>query len=238
MKMEQMYHLIKAVADVTGVYEIIVIGSQSILGSFPNAHPKLVSSKEGDFIPILSPEQLLQYDNQHYLDLIEGSLGEFTPFQKKYDVFADGCEFNTATLPIGWKDRLIEVQDKGTDLRIAKFLDPHDLAVSKLVAHREKDTDFLKVMYEENMLHTRTLKDRLDAVPSLDIKKKEYLHAWIDNQQKLRLQRLMEKPSLDTIGDAYTQDPKNIYASHGNNIAKEISQSGLDEKSKTTRIKP
>ena len=51
MKREDLEHLIRAAASVTGDNEIIVIGSQAILGAVPDAAGRLVTSMEADMYP-------------------------------------------------------------------------------------------------------------------------------------------------------------------------------------------
>ncbi len=45
----------------------------------------------------------------------------------------------TAVLPAGWRERLVTLRTPGTRPGQGLCLEPHDLVVSKLVAHREKD---------------------------------------------------------------------------------------------------
>ena len=205
MKIGDLFHLVRAVTTSINVYEVIVIGSQSILGSYPNAHKDLLKSDEADFIPILSPEQLMAYDTQHYSDLIEGGFGKNSRFEKAFGVYADGCDFTTASLPIDWKDRLIPVQNEETDLKIALFLDPYDLAVAKIIAFREKDVNFVKTMYDEDMLISKVLKERLATVPNIEQARKDKLNIWIDNQEKIKLHRLMKKSATLVLDDVNIQ---------------------------------
>ena len=51
----------------------------------------------------------------------------------------------------------MKLQNKNTDSKIGYCLSPHDLAIAKLVAWREKDIDFLKVMAEHNIINQDTL---------------------------------------------------------------------------------
>lgn len=48
MTREQLEHVIRAAAAITGDNEIIVIGSTSILGQFPNAPAEMLGSIEAD----------------------------------------------------------------------------------------------------------------------------------------------------------------------------------------------
>ena len=59
-------HLIRAAADIANDQDIIVIGSQAILGQFPNAPPSMRVSAEADLYPLHHPERA---------DLIDGSIG-------------------------------------------------------------------------------------------------------------------------------------------------------------------
>jgi hypothetical protein len=47
---EAFEHVIKAAADIVND-EIVVVGSQSVLGNFPNAPPSLLRSQEVDLYP-------------------------------------------------------------------------------------------------------------------------------------------------------------------------------------------
>ncbi len=72
-------------------------------------------------------------------ELIEGSLGELSPFHQSFGYHADGVSSNTAILPRGWEQRLTSLSNENTGGAIGWCLDPHDLAISKLAARREKD---------------------------------------------------------------------------------------------------
>jgi hypothetical protein len=63
----------------------------------------------------------------------------------------------TATLPAGWEDRLIKIQNENTDLKIGYCLEPHDLAASKLVAGREKDGPFVETLLSHGLVNRATL---------------------------------------------------------------------------------
>jgi hypothetical protein len=57
----------------------------------------------------------------------------------------------TATLPAGWQERLIPLRNENTGGAIGWCLEVHDLAASKLVAGREKDLEFVRVLLREKM---------------------------------------------------------------------------------------
>ena len=48
MTRQELEHIIRAAADVTNEKELIIIGSQAILGQYPNAPEELLISMEAD----------------------------------------------------------------------------------------------------------------------------------------------------------------------------------------------
>jgi hypothetical protein len=66
-----------------------------------------------------------------------------------------------ATLPEGWDERAVKVQNKNTRDFIGWCIEAHDLAASKLVAFREKDREFVRVLLVEKMVTPRKLTTRI-----------------------------------------------------------------------------
>ena len=56
MQRQQLEHLIRAAAAITDQYEIVIVGSQSILGAIPNAPEGLLQSMEADLYPLKRPD--------------------------------------------------------------------------------------------------------------------------------------------------------------------------------------
>jgi hypothetical protein len=64
----------------------------------------------------------------------------------------------TAVLPEGWPERLVPVPTpSGTGL----CLEPHDLVISKYVAGREKDRDYVRAAIRHRLVDPRVLLERL-----------------------------------------------------------------------------
>ena len=143
MKRHELEHLIRAAGAITGAEEIIVIGSQAILGARPDAPDSLLRSREADLFTLRDAKDA---------DLIDGSIGEGSPFHETFGYYAQGVWLDTAILPDGWQERLIEICNQNTRHVTARCLEPHDLAVSKLVAGREKDRLFLLEMLRHLMI--------------------------------------------------------------------------------------
>ena len=133
MRRSELEHLIRAAADISDDNEIVIIGSQSVLGQFPDAPAELCVSMEADVYPRNHPERW---------DVIDGSIGELSPFHATFGYYAQGVEETTAVLPDGWKARLIPVRNENTRGATGLCLEVHDLLISKYVAGREKDHRF------------------------------------------------------------------------------------------------
>ena len=173
MKRKELEHLIRAAAAITDQYEIVVVGSQSILGAVPNAPDALLMSMEADVYPLHRPE---------LADLIDGAIGEMSPFHECFGYYAQGVGPETAVLPTGWETRLVKVQNQNTDLKIGYCLEPHDLAASKLAAGREKDWAFVATMLQHGIAHAATLQERIAALP-LPAERQELLQRWVAAQK-------------------------------------------------------
>ncbi len=155
MKRHELEHLIRAAGAITGAEEIIVVGSQSILGARPDSPDFLLRSCEADMFTLRDPKDA---------DLIDGSIGEGSPFHETFGYYAQGVWLDTATLPAGWADRLVRIRNENTRNVTALCLEPHDLAVSKLVAGREKDREFIGEMHRHRMLDSNIILNRIDGL--------------------------------------------------------------------------
>ena len=153
MKRMDLEHIIRASAEIASDDEIVVIGSQAILGSFPDAPAELLVSMEADVYPKNRPERS---------DLIDGSIGEGSPFHETYGYYAQGVDETTAILPRGWRERLVAVRNENTRGKTGWCLEPHDLGVSKAIAGREKDLLFLQGAARHRLVARERLLARLE----------------------------------------------------------------------------
>jgi Nucleotidyltransferase of unknown function (DUF6036) len=152
MKRSELEHLIRAAGAIANDREIVVVGSQAILGQFPNAPSPLVMSAEADLFPLHHPE---------LADLIDGSIGEGSSFHELFGYYAQGVGERTAVLPSGWRDRLIRIENPNTEGVTGLCLEVHDLAISKHVASREKDLEFTRELARHGMTDSKILLKRL-----------------------------------------------------------------------------
>ena len=98
-------HIIRAAGMIADVEDLVVIGSQAVLGEFPDAPAELLVSNEADVFPADHPERS---------DLIDATIGEGSPFQRSFGYQAHGVDERTAILPKWWRDRLILATGENT----------------------------------------------------------------------------------------------------------------------------
>src|SRR5262245_25289775 len=130
----QLEHIIRAAAVITDDGDLIVVGSQSVLGLYPNAPAECLVSREADVYTRNHPDRA---------DLIDATIGEDSPFDRTYGYYAHGVGPETSILPRGWEERLVLVSNQNTLGYRGWCLDVHDLAIAKLAAGREKDMAFV-----------------------------------------------------------------------------------------------
>jgi hypothetical protein len=169
MTFEQLEHAIRAACDVAEDPEVIVIGSQAILGTDPDAHEDLRQSIEADIAPKNKPESV---------DQIDGSLGEGSQFHETHGFYVHGISIAAAKLPAGWQERMLKVSTQNTDGKIGWCLEGHDLAASKLVAFRNKDRDFVRVLLRERYVSAPELLHRIGEL-ELEEQTRHRLVTWI-----------------------------------------------------------
>ncbi len=172
MTREQLEHIIRAAGSITGEQRLIIIGSQSILGSFPDAPATLRVSMEVDAFPENDPGKW---------ELIDGCIGELSPFHETFGYYAHGVEPETALLPKKWHDRLVPVYSPATYGCTGLCLSPADLAISKLLAGREKDFAFVQTMLTEKLVSLTDIHLLADE---------------LDNDARLRLSNALDRLDL------------------------------------------
>ena len=152
MQRSELEHVIRASSEIAGDDELIVIGSQAILGQFPDAPAKLLMSMEADVYPKNLPE---------LAEKIDGAIGEGSQFHATHGYYAQGVGPETAVLPSGWKGRLLPLKNENTNGNTGLCLEVHDLAISKLVANRPKDKEFVSILVQHEMISHGTMRERL-----------------------------------------------------------------------------
>ena len=156
MTRDALEHLLRAAAALTNERDFVVIGSQAVLGQFPSAPDALLVSAEADLYPRDAIEKS---------DVIDGAIGELSQFHETFGYYAHAVDDTTAVLPGGWQERLVPLHNENTGGATGWCLEVHDLASSKLVASRERDRAFVRVLLEEHLVDPAVLDQRMRQLP-------------------------------------------------------------------------
>jgi hypothetical protein len=184
MQRHELEHIIRAAATITNRYEIVVVGSQSLLGAVPHPPAQCTVSMEADVFAL---------DAEELSDLIDGAIGEGSPFHETFGYYAQGVDSTTSKLPTGWKSRLVRIQSNDTNDRVGYCLDPTDLFLAKCVANREKDRDFNRVLLAHGIVSLEVAVQRASELP-------------IDDEGKRRVVALAGRLSGEAFPDGDASD--------------------------------
>ena len=152
MKRDELEHVLRAAGAITGVSTWVIVGSQAILGAVPNAPLELLVSQEVD---------LYAPDNEYASDLVDGSIGEKSPFHETFGYYGHGIGPETAVLPSRWRERAVTIESPATSGVTGICPHPTDLAISKIAAWREKDRDFVRALLRHRIVQLDALRARL-----------------------------------------------------------------------------
>jgi hypothetical protein len=166
MKKQQVDHVLRAAGRITGEKQFIIIGSQSLHGKHPDLPDQILASAEVDLIASRAT------DRTDWLN----EIGADSPFHASFGYYADPVDETTARLPRGWKGRLVHLSPGDTDGVKGLCLDPHDLAIAKYFARREKDRTFTRELARRGIVTRQRLLALLDKT-SLEDDDRKRMHA-------------------------------------------------------------
>ena len=168
----QLEHLVRAASDVTGITDLLVVGSQAILGSFGDWQlpAAAIASVEAD---IAVDKELaraeLAVDETALADAIDGALGEGSQFHRTYGYYAQGVEAITATLTPGWRGRLVPVVCETPRGPVVGWcLSAPDVWVAKAAAGRPKDFEFCGALAGAGLVEKQACAERIESLAGVD----------------------------------------------------------------------
>ena len=153
MNLAALQHLARAAQVLADDRQIVVIGSASLLASFPELGADgglLATTFDGDlcFRPF----------DEATGNILNEALCEAGAFHLRYGYYADIVRPEILDiLPAGWDVRLRPVPG----LENAVALDPHDLAIAKLFAGRPKDLNLIRALLATGRLEAQRVTERL-----------------------------------------------------------------------------
>jgi hypothetical protein len=165
--------LLRAASRIAGDRDVIVIGSQAILGTYPDAAlpAEAIGSIEADVCFFDDIDEVKS-------DRVDGAIGELSSFHETFGVYAQGVSVATAVLGPGWRDRIVVYENSKTLPGRGLCLEAHDLVGAKLAVGREKDFEFAESLIRESLIDVSVLLRRIDALP-LEPSIKERRTTWL-----------------------------------------------------------
>ena len=143
---------------ITGIELPIIVGSQSLFGTTTHVPDIVKGSIECDFL-------LLAVGQNAFLEVM-AQVGFASEFQEINGYHADALGLATVVLPPGWRERLVPLYDPSGGIR-AYCLDVLDTCVSKLIAGRDKDFEFVKALLESELIRLDQFLERADLIREL-----------------------------------------------------------------------
>lgn len=189
MKHVELAHVLRAAAGITNQKRFLVLGSKAVLGSISEDQ----ATRLGEAFHLSIEADIVPLDRPDLTELIDGSIGEGSPFQAEFGYYADGVDVHVATLPEGWEARLVPF-DAGNGVT-GLCLEPHDLLASKLEAGRSKDESFILDVLGLGIVDQGTLDRRIALLPVTE-ERRQTLHERIEAFFAARDERADNEPSI------------------------------------------
>ena len=128
MKRPDVAHILRAARSLTN--EFVLVGGQAAHVSIADLPPVMEQSGELDIYPL---------HRRELAEVIDGAIGEGSPFHAAFGYYAQGVGPETAKLPRGWRDRALRMSEPMTEGATGIAPEINDTCASKLVAMRGKD---------------------------------------------------------------------------------------------------
>jgi len=230
MKKQQVDHVLRAAGRITGEKQFIIIGSQSLHGKYPDLADEILTSFEVDLIASRNA------DRAAWLNVI----GVDSPFHESFGYYADPVDGKTPILPKGWKGRLVNLPAGDTEGVKGLCLEPHDLAIAKYVAAREKDFIFTRELARRGIVSEERLLSLLEQTP-VDEEVRERVRGHIARdfhaQKDLGVaqQHRGTRKQASAAADSHTFDESEALRARGRKDSSKLRQQQAREQSPTRK---
>jgi len=143
---------------------VVVIGSQAVLATLPQAPFTARTSVEIDAYPGNAEEWEAQHGTEAS-EVVNALFGYRSTFHETHGFYIDGVDDSTASLPPDWRERqTVRVVDcYGRAVRIVTP-ELHDIVASKLCRLDPKDERFTTVLHDAGHLDLTMLEQRVRAI--------------------------------------------------------------------------
>lgn len=175
MRRAELAHVLRSAARIAGDGDILVIGSQAILGS----HSEEELPEDAWISVEVDLAFLRESSTAPKWAAVDGAIGELSSFHETFSYYAQGTDLTAAKLPDGWQDRLVPFQPDDADPARAVCIDKHDLVIAKLVAMREKDFSFATALLDASLVDIAVLHERAAALTCVPPPTRRQVQQWL-----------------------------------------------------------
>ena len=158
MKRPLLDELLRAVEQITGERELVMIGSPALHAVVADAPAEVVMSRECD---------LLFDESDPVVEVIDASLGPDAERAAELLVHVDTVSSSFPFLAPGWERRLVPFGPMAPHVRC---LEIHDLVLSKLAAGRLKDYELIAVLLDRDLADLGVVRERIASVSDLHMR--------------------------------------------------------------------
>ena len=158
MRKSDLFELVRQIKAIAPEETPIIVGSQAVHAVTPILPEIVQQSIECDFLFTSGKTETRVEVNK--------KLGVFSLYQLEHGFYADALGLATVVLPTGWRERLQPLEDENGNV-VAFCAEIHDVAVSKLIAGREKDFLFLNEAFLREYISIDKFLERAKLVGSM-----------------------------------------------------------------------
>lgn len=160
MKRAELELAIITAANLVQQDEVLIIGSQAILGSFNEEllPPRATMSQEVDIAPLHDD------DKESLATRIDAGAGEMSPFDIEHGFYIQGVSVRTAYLPEGWASRVARISPSEHPQVFGLCLEAHDLCAAKLARLDQKDREFVSALVRAKLVDPEEILKRIELI--------------------------------------------------------------------------
>ncbi len=157
MQLRALKHLVEVTKALSHCERVLVLGSSSLLPSFPD-----LGEQGGPLTTTFDADFLLEPTGQQIANVLTEAIGANSLFESTNGYHADIVHPDiTRTLPPGWENRLIPLEGFSD----VDCLDPYDLAAVKIVVGRDKDLALVRALLALGKIEATRLRQRFQSMP-------------------------------------------------------------------------
>ena len=102
MRRDQLEHAIRTACQISGLTEVIIVGSQAIFGTYIEEQLPFYATRSAEIDVLPTADHAGEI--RRLAGEIEGIAASFSPFAHLHGFSIDGVDLQTSALPDGWLD--------------------------------------------------------------------------------------------------------------------------------------